>query len=80
MPKKRRRAKIPTPAWEPPRGTIGRRLLGRGFQFYGALAVGALIVAGVGTFVFALLYTFIANELEDRGRPGSSGSIRANSG
>lgn len=68
MPKKRRRAKIPTPAWERPRGTIGRRLLGRGFQFYGAIVVAVLIAGGVG-FV---LYGFTADEVEKRGRPGST--------
>ncbi len=68
MPRKRRRAKIPTPAWERPRGTIGRRLMGRGFQFYGAIIVGLLIAGGLG-FV---LYGFGAEELEKRGRPGST--------
>jgi len=68
VPKKRRRAKIPTPAWERPRGTIGRRLLGRGFQFYGAVLVGLLIVGGLGFVV----YGFGAQELEKRGRPGST--------
>ncbi len=72
MPKKRRRAKIPTPAWERPRGTIGRRLMGRGFQFYGALAVSALLVVGLGIIVYALGYSFVADELEKRGRPGST--------
>lgn len=68
MPKRRRRAKIPTPAWERPRGTIGSRLLGRGFQFYGAVLVGLLILGGLG-FVF---YGFGADELERRGRAGST--------
>jgi foldase protein PrsA len=68
VPKKPRRAKIPTPAWERPRGTIGSRLMGRGFQFYGAVIVGLLIVGGLG-FV---LYGFGAEELEKWGRPGST--------
>jgi len=68
VPKKRRRAKIPTPAWERPRGTIGRRLLGRGFQFYGAVLVALLIAGGLGFVV----YGFGAQELEKRGRPGST--------
>jgi len=68
VPKKRRRAKIPTPAWERPRGTIGRRLLGRGFQFYGAVLVGLLIAGGLGFVV----YGFGADELEKRARPGST--------
>ncbi len=68
MPKKRRRAKIPTPAWERPRGTIGRRLMGRGFQFYGAVIVGLLIAGGLGFVV----YGFGSEELEKWGRPGST--------
>ncbi len=68
MPKKGRRAKIPTPTWDRPRGTIGSRLLGRGFQFYGAVVVGLLIAGGLGFVV----YGFGAEELEKRGRPGST--------
>ncbi len=68
MPKKQRRAKIPTPAWERPRGTIGSRVMGRGFQFYGAVVVGLLIVGGLG----AVIYGFGADELERRGRPSST--------
>ena len=68
MPKKRRQAKIPTPAWDRPRGTIGSRVLGRGFQYYGALAVGLLLVAAVGVIGYALLDDY----LETRGRPGST--------
>lgn len=68
MPKKRRRAKIPTPAWDRPRGTLGRRLLGRGFQFYGAVLVGLLIAGGLGFVV----YGFGDQELEKWRRPGST--------
>jgi foldase protein PrsA len=68
VPKKRRRAKIPTPAWERPRGTIGRRLLGRGFQFYGLVVV--LLVAGAA--LGAIGYGVWANQSEKWGRPGST--------
>ena len=68
MPKKRRRAKIPTPAWDRPRGTIGSRLLGRGFQFYGLVLV--LLLAGAALGWPA--YGFLADELEKRNRPGST--------
>lgn len=54
MAKKRRLTKIPTPAWEPARGPIGRRLFGHSPQFYGmGLAIAAAVVAlGVITFAF----------------------------
>lgn len=68
MAKKRRQARIPTPAWERPRGTIGSRVLGRSFQFYGALAIGALLLVAVGIVIFA----FGSDELEKRQRPGST--------
>jgi parvulin-like peptidyl-prolyl isomerase len=68
VPRKSRRAKIPTPAWERPRGTLARRLLGRGSQFYGAVFVVLLIAGGLG-FV---AYGFGARELEKLGRPGST--------
>ncbi|MEE8347701.1 MAG: peptidylprolyl isomerase [Dehalococcoidia bacterium] len=68
MPKKRRQAKIPTPAWERPRGTIGSRVMGRGFQFYGAVVVGMLIIVALGI----IGYAFLNDELEKRARPGST--------
>ena len=68
MPKKRRRARIPTPAWERPRGALGQRVLGRGFQFYGALVVGLLVVVAL----VVIGYAFLDDELEERGRPGST--------
>ncbi len=68
MPKKRRQAKIPTPAWDRPRGTIGSRVLGRGFQFYGAVVIGWLLIAALGVIGFGVL----SNELENRSRPGST--------
>ncbi|KKL97463.1 hypothetical protein LCGC14_1834270, partial [marine sediment metagenome] len=68
MAKKRRQAKIPTPAWDRPRGTIGSRVLGRGFQFYGAVAVGLLLgLAGA-----ILGYGVLADYLETQARPGST--------
>lgn len=68
MPKKRRQTKIPTPAWERPRGAIGSRVLGRGFQFYGAVAVGALLIVALGI----IGYAFLSDEVEKRARPGST--------
>ncbi len=68
MPKRRRQAKIPTPAWDRPRGTIGSRVLGRGFQFYGAIVIGLLMAAGIGI----VGYAFLADELESQRRPGST--------
>lgn len=68
MPRKRRRTKIPAPAWERPRGAIGQRLLGRGFQFYGAVGVAALLVIGLGV----IGYAFLADQLEEWRRPGST--------
>ena len=68
MPKRRRQAKIPTPAWDRPRGTIGSRVLGRGFQFYGAVVIGLLI----GLAMAILGYAFLADYLETQGRPGST--------
>jgi parvulin-like peptidyl-prolyl isomerase len=68
VPKKRRSAKIPTPAWERPRGALGSRILGRGLQFYGAVAVGALLVMGLGI----IGYAFWNDYWEERNRPGST--------
>ena len=68
MPKKRRQAKIPTPAWERPRGAIGSRLLGRGGQFYGAVVVGVLIVAALAVVGYAFLNDYVEKER----RPGST--------
>ena len=68
MPKRRRQAKIPTPAWDRPRGTIGSRVLGRGFQFYGAVAISMLI----GLALAIVGYAFLADYLETQGRPGST--------
>jgi foldase protein PrsA len=68
VPKKRRQAKIPTPAWERPRGTIGSRVLGRGFQFYGTVVITILI----GLALAIVGYGFLADYLETQGRPGST--------
>ncbi len=68
MAKRRRQAKIPTPAWERPRGTIGSRVLGRGPQFYGAVGAVLVILAVLGI----VAYAFGSEELEKRGRPGST--------
>ena len=68
MAKRRRQAKIPTPAWEHPRGAIGSRVLGRGPQFYGAVGAVLVILVVLGIVAFA----FGSEELEKRGRPGST--------
>ena len=68
MPKKRRQARIPTPAWERPRGAIGSRILGRGGQFYGALAVGLLVVIALAI----VGYAFGNDYIETQRRPGST--------
>ena len=68
MPKKRRQAKIPTPAWERPRGALGSRILGRGGQFYGAVAVAMLIVVALGI----VGYAFLSDYVEKQRRPGST--------
>ncbi|MDP2673732.1 MAG: peptidylprolyl isomerase [Dehalococcoidia bacterium] len=68
MPKKRRQAKIPTPAWERPRGAIGSRILGRGGQFYGAVAVAMLIAVALGI----IGYAFLTDYIEKQRRPGST--------
>jgi foldase protein PrsA len=68
VPKKRRQAKIPTPAWERPRGAIGSRILGRGGQFYGAVAVAMLIAVALGIIGYAFLNDYV----EKQRRPGST--------
>ncbi|HEU4759197.1 MAG TPA: SurA N-terminal domain-containing protein [Dehalococcoidia bacterium] len=53
MPKRRRRTKIPAPAWERPRGTLGRQLFGRSPRFYGTLGIIALVAVALGLVGFA---------------------------
>jgi len=68
VPKKRRQAKIPTPAWERPRGAIGSRLLGRSGQFYGAVAIALLVAVALGVIGYAFLNDYI----DKQRRPGST--------
>lgn len=68
MPKRRRSRRIPTPAWERPRGALGRRLLGRPLQFYGIALAGLTVAVAVGLIAFALWSDYNA----DRQRPGST--------
>jgi foldase protein PrsA len=68
VPKKRRQAKIPTPAWERPRGTLGSRVLGRSGQFYGTVAIAVLIVLALGV----VGYAFLDDYVEKQRRPGST--------
>ena len=68
MPKRRRQARIPTPAWERPRGTLGSRVLGRSGQFYGTVAVGLLIAVALAV----IGYAFLSDYIEKQQRPGST--------
>jgi parvulin-like peptidyl-prolyl isomerase len=69
MAKKRRQARIPTPAWERQHeSALGSRLLGRSFQFYGALFAALLVLFAIGV----IAYAFYQDEAEKRGRPGST--------
>jgi len=68
MPKRRRRSRVPVPAWERERGAIGRRIAGRRPQFYATAGVVGLVVLAVGIVAFA----FLSNYVEDRNRPGST--------
>ena len=68
MPKKRRQGKIPTPAWERPRGALGSRILGRGGQFYGAVAIALLIAVALGI----IGYAFLSDYIDKQRRPGST--------
>jgi foldase protein PrsA len=68
VPKKRRQVKIPTPAWERPHGALGSRILGRGGQFYGAVAVGMLVVVALGIIGYAFLNDYV----EKQRRPSST--------
>ena len=60
MPRKRRRGRIPTPAWERQHGTIGRTLLGRTPQFYATVGIILLVVAALGVVAYAVASDRIA--------------------
>lgn len=69
MPKRRRQARIPTPAWDHrPPGSLAGRLLGRSFQFYGAVVIAILLVVGLGVVGAG----FLTDYIEDQRRPGST--------
>lgn len=69
MPKRRRQAKIPTPAWgEPHRSALGSRLLGRSPKFYGTVLISLLVVVALGI----VAYAFVSDYVEDQRRPGST--------
>lgn len=68
MPKRRRRSRVPVPAWERERGTIGRRVGGRSPRFYAMVGVVLIVVVAIGL----VAYGFGSNWLDDRNRPGST--------
>ncbi len=69
MPRKRRRGKIPTPAWERhARGTLGSQVLGRSPQFYATVGIVMLMLAAIGVVGFAVLTDYIASQ----NRPNST--------
>src|SRR5574341_1528365 len=68
MPRRRRRSKIPTPAWDTGRGVIGRQIAGRSPRFFGTAVVVLLSVVAVGI----VGYAFISDWRADQQRPGST--------
>ena len=68
MPKRRRRSRVPTPAWERERGAIGGQLLSHTPQFYATAAVIALVIAALTIVGFGVGKKW----LEDHNRPGST--------
>ena len=68
MPKRRRRATVPTQVWHHEQSGIGGRVLGRRPQFYAIAGVVALVAVAVGL----VIYAFGSSWLEDRNRPGST--------
>lgn len=68
MPKRRRRSRIPTPAWGRERGAIGRQFAGRTPQFYATAGVVLIVLAAIGLVAFG----FGSDWLEDRNRPSST--------
>jgi foldase protein PrsA len=68
LPRRKRQAKIPTPAWERDHSAIGSRVLSRSPQFYAMAAIIGLVVVAVGIIGYAV----ISDEISDRNRPGST--------
>jgi len=68
LPRKRRRTKIPTPAWEPTRGALGRQFMGYSPRLYATVGIIFLILAAVGIVGFA----FGSDYWADRQRPSST--------
>ena len=68
MPKRRRRSRVPTPAWGRDRGAIGRRFAGRSPRFYATTGVVLIVLAAIGLIAFG----FGSDWLEDRNRPSST--------
>lgn len=68
MPRRRQQRKIPTPTWGRERGAIGRQVLSRTPQFYGAAGVVLLVLAAIGLVGFA----FLSNAIAAYNRPGST--------
>ena len=64
----KRKRRIPTPAWERQRGTIGRQVASRGMRFWGVAGIIALAVIAVGL----IAYGFINDYVQDQQRPGSA--------
>jgi parvulin-like peptidyl-prolyl isomerase len=63
-----KRRKIPTPSWEhSSSGTLAGRLDANRWQLFATGAVLLLVVAAIGV----IAYAYLADYLEDRGRPGS---------
>ena len=68
MPSRRRRSRIPTPAWEREHGAIGRQFAGRSPRFYSTAVVVLVALAAVGL----VGYGFFSDWRADQQRPGST--------
>ena len=68
MSRRKRQAYIPTPAWERPRGALGRRVFGYSPRAYAVAAVVALMVFAIGL----VGYAFWSDYRADQQRPGST--------